>query len=329
LIIFGGGILPKFRILLLFAGILLITACADNYTPAMALVEVEHETPPILPEEPQETAEFRQLFALLSEYVSAFNETISAEMQEITTIYNAVIIECETELMKAYEEIKEIEEIRVVRSPMVALTFDDGPSYLTDILLDILEEHDAKATFFVLGNRVENWQETVQRMVENGNEIAGHSWNHQNFTRLSEAAITSQILDTSAAIERVTGFPPPPIFRAPYGALNHTTRRVAYNLGYGMVNWTMDALDWQYRDASIIHARIMRYVINGSVVVMHDIHHATIEAMRQTIPALIEQGYMLVTITELLDYFYGGILPGGEHRGLRPGETERAATPHL
>ena len=200
---------------------------------------------------------------------------------------------------------------------LVALTFDDGPSNLTNRLLDILDEHGGHITLCVLGYRVVRWPEVILRAAEAGHDVIGHSWNHRDFTGLDENAIIMQILDTSAAIEAVTGFPPPPIFRAPYGALNTRVRRVARELGYSILNWSMDTLDWRDRDADIIHRTIMDGVKHGSIVLLHEVHATTIEAMERVIPELIEQGFTLVPITELLKYLYGEIEPGVEYRGVR------------
>ena len=206
------------------------------------------------------------------------------------------------------------------RRPMVALTFDDGPTRYTEYILDILERHGARATFCVLGNLVERREDTVRRAVELGNEVIGHSWNHANFTILSPDAIKRQIQDTSAAIEAATGVTPPPIFRAPYGNLNARVRNVAAELGYSMLNWTVDTEDWRHRDATIIYQRTMDRVIEGSIILLHDIRYPTKEAVELLVPSLIERGFQLVTVSELIEYVYGGLEPGREFRGLRPGE---------
>ena len=204
-----------------------------------------------------------------------------------------------------------------VRRPMIALTFDDGPSQYTEYILDVLQRHGARATFCVLGNRVENWADTIRRMDYLGSEVIGHSWNHRNFTNLREDEIKRQILDTSAIIEEILGFPPPPIFRAPYGALNSRVRRVARELGYSFLNWSLDTRDWHYRDAQHLYDFIMERAKDGSIILMHDIRRPTADAMIYVIPALIERGFQLVTATELIEYFEGGLEPGTEFRGIR------------
>ena len=232
--------------------------------------------------------------------------------------YCEYYIECETELMNVIPICPELG-----RRPMIALTFDDGPGPLTLYVVQMLAEHGGVATFCVIGNRVEGRSDVVLQTFQAGNEIIGHSWNHQNLSNLREEAIAAQILDTSAAIEAVTGVPPSPLFRAPYGMVSSRVRRVSRELGYSILNWTIDPEDWRYRDADILHARIMEQARDGAIVLLHDIHPSTVTAMERVIPDLIAQGFQLVTATYLINYFYGGLEPGEEYRGLRPGETSR------
>lgn len=199
----------------------------------------------------------------------------------------------------------------------IALTFDDGPSSHTLEILDILEEHNARATFFVLGNLVEPRADIVAQAFQRGNEIAGHSFTHRNFTRLNAAAILEEITSTSAAIEAATGKPSPPFFRPPYGAHNPTVRAVAREIGYSMVNWSIDPEDWRVRDAEKIFNHVMEYAVDGGIVVLHDIRPSTVEAVAYIVPALHERGFELVTVSELLDHLFGELVPGGLYTGIR------------
>ena len=195
------------------------------------------------------------------------------------------------------------------RKPMVSLTFDDGPSRYTDHILDLLEEHGGRATFFVLGYRVEGHRSTIQRAHNLGNEIASHSWSHARLAFLYPEEITRELQSTSEAISSVTGYSPP-IMRPPFGQTSERVRTVAAELGYAIINWNLDTLDWRYRDAEKIYNTIMEKVEDGSFIVMHDIRPTTAEAMEKVIPALIAKGYELVTVSELLAYFYGDLEPG-------------------
>ena len=203
------------------------------------------------------------------------------------------------------------------RRPMIALTFDDGPSRYTTGILDVLEEHGAHATFFVLGYRVAAWEETVLRAVALGSEVAGHSWNHANFLTLSNDAMRSQIRDTSAAIESVTGATPPSFIRVPYGSISPAIRSVTRELGYHMVNWSIDPADWRVRDADIIYNHIMERAVDGGIVLLHDIRPSTVEAVERVVPSLIALGFDLVTVSALLEHFFDDISPGALYTGIR------------
>lgn len=218
------------------------------------------------------------------------------------------------------QDVTEMGHTEQTRRPMVALTFDDGPSEYTERILDALEKHGGRATFFVLGNRVERHADTVRRAAGLESQVLGHSWNHTNFTRAHIDVVRSQILDTSEVIAYVLGSPTPPMFRAPYGALNSNVRRLSRELGYSIINWTLDTQDWRDRDADAIYGRIMDSVIDGTIVLMHDVYATTMEAAERAIASLTEQGFQLVTVSELIEYFEGEPKPGVEYRGIRPGE---------
>ena len=203
----------------------------------------------------------------------------------------------------------------------IAITFDDGPSRYTSYILDTLEKYNARATFFVLGNRVHSRADIVRRAAELGNEIAGHSWNHRDFSRLVADAIRQQITDTNAAIEYVLGEPPPPFFRPPYGVVTSRVRRVAEEFDYAIVNWSIDPRDWQNRDPDLIYYLVMSRAVDGAIVLLHDIRPYTKEAIERIVPSLINRGFELVTVSELLDYFFDEIIPGEVYNGfVRPRE---------
>lgn len=197
--------------------------------------------------------------------------------------------------------------------PVIAITFDDGPSRYTDSILDLLEQHNARATFVVLGNLIESRSETVLRASSLGNEIIGHTWNHNDLTKLTEDEIRAEILDTAAMITHVTGVSRP-LFRPPYGAYNDTVKEVAKELGFSIINWSVDTLDWRHRDPDWVYDAVMNEVFDGAIILLHDIHGTTAEAMQRVIPKLISQGFQLVTVSELLYHSYGEIEAGRVYR---------------
>ena len=192
---------------------------------------------------------------------------------------------------------------------MVALTFDDGPSKHTARLLDLFATHGGKGTFFVVGNLLDGRSEVLQRMAAEGHEIGGHSWNHRQLTKLSTGELTDQLMTTRAKIYEITGVDST-LIRPPYGSYNDQVKSVCKDLGIYMANWSLDTLDWKYKDANVIYNTIMKDVKDGDIILCHDLHGTTVDAMERVIPDLIEKGYQLVTVTELLSYGGKEISPG-------------------
>jgi len=227
-----------------------------------------------------------------------------------TTIINTMKpIVTTIESMEANPLIENIYLPMITRMPMVALTFDDGPSRHTDSILNTLEQYDGRATFFVIGNRLDAYRNTIERAANLGNEIANHTQTHARLTLHTDSQIISEIQSASDAITSIVGTSPF-IYRPPFGATDERVLNISAELGYGIVKWTVDPLDWRDRDADIIYHRIMSQVEDGSVIVLHDIHLTTAQAMERVIPSLIDQGFQLVTVSELLEHRYGGIEAG-------------------
>lgn len=190
-------------------------------------------------------------------------------------------------------------EVRRVPSATgcVALTFDDGPHPIfTPLLLDILAEEDAVATFFLVGDRVQRWPEITAAIAAGGNEIGNHSWNHAAFTSLGADDIATQLSSTDAAIAAATGREPS-IVRLPYDAWS---ARVLALIERPVIFWDVDTLDWRYHSPTRIASVVAAGARSGSIVLMHDIHSTTISAVRPAIQALKAEGYELVTVSRLL-----------------------------
>lgn len=196
--------------------------------------------------------------------------------------------------------------------PMIALTFDDGPSKHTERLLDIFAQYGGKGTFFVVGNVIEKREETLNRMVAEGHEIGGHSWDHRQLTKLSSADMTDEIMNTRAKIYSLTGIDTT-IMRPPYGSYNDETKRICAENGIVIINWSLDTLDWKTRDADKVYDAIMSEVKDGDIILCHDLHGSTVDAMERVIPDLIAQGYQLVTVSELLSYGESEVNAGTVH----------------
>ncbi|MEU6785524.1 polysaccharide deacetylase family protein [Nonomuraea angiospora] len=187
------------------------------------------------------------------------------------------------------------------RVKCVALTFDDGPGPYTDTLLAYLAAYHAQATFFVVGGNVVTYPRVLRRTAAAGHEIGNHTWSHPDLTRLSPARVRAQLGRTDQAIEAVTGVVPR-LVRPPYGAFNATVRR---QTGRPMVLWSVDTLDWRYRNSATVARRALRAVRPGSVILFHDIHPTTVRAIPRVLRKLTERGYRFVTVSEL----FGGHPP--------------------
>lgn len=181
---------------------------------------------------------------------------------------------------------------------MVAITFDDGPhSSNTEQILKILGDNNARATFFMLGQNVTYYPEIVKKVHEQGNEIASHTWNHPQLTKLSEAEIKKQIQDTSDAIYNITGTRPK-LVRPPYGAINSTVKAT---IEEPLILWNIDSLDWKSRDENQIVPLVMNSVQDGDIILLHDIHATTVPAVKRIVEQLKAQDYQMVTVSELLE----------------------------
>ncbi|MBJ8325951.1 polysaccharide deacetylase family protein [Streptococcus pacificus] len=203
----------------------------------------------------------------------------------------------------AAEKAKQAEENRKKIAnqgrKVVALTFDDGPSaQTTPQVLDILAKYHIKATFYILGSHVAGNEAILQRMVASGHELGNHSWDHPALTSLTSEQIKWQIKSTNDAIANATGVTPKTV-RPPYGDSNP---QVAQDVGLPLVFWTVDTRDWAERNTPSIMTNLKATLGSGGVVLMHDIHQTSVDALPTVIDYLISQGYEFVTISELYGY---------------------------
>src|SRR5215831_3887398 len=189
-----------------------------------------------------------------------------------------------------------------VDGPYIAMTFDDGPSAaLTPKLLDILAAHHIKATFFVLGEMVAEHPEILARAAQEGHEIASHSWSHPNLAKMSQEGVRNQLQRTDDEIKSATG-KHPTLFRPPYGSITEREKRWIHDeFGYDIILWDVDTLDWKRPGPGVVRSRILKETRPGSIVLSHDIHPGTIEAMPSTLDQLEAKGFKFVTVSELID----------------------------
>ncbi|KUF11764.1 polysaccharide deacetylase family protein [Pseudoponticoccus marisrubri] len=189
------------------------------------------------------------------------------------------------------------------RSPVVGMTFDDGPHpRLTPLLLDMLKARGLRATFYLIGNRVVTWPEIVRRIHEEGHEIGNHSWSHPDLSRKSDAQVLSEIDRTTNAIFKVTGRPPV-TFRPPYGSFTRRQRLMLYKArNLPTILWSVDPQDWRRPGASAVASRILQGSRPGAIILSHDIQSGTVKAMPRTLDGLSSRGLKFGTISQMMGW---------------------------
>ena len=203
---------------------------------------------------------------------------------------SSYLLEKDAELYQAYFVQK--------NKKVVALTFDDGPnSSTTTQALDTLAKYGVKATFFVLGKNIAGNEDLLKRMKSEGHVVGNHSWDHPVLSKLTLEDAKKQITDTEDALTKVLGSSSK-LMRPPYGAITDDIRN---SLDLSFIMWNVDSLDWKSKNETAILTEIQHQVRNGSIVLMHDIHGATVNALPKIIEYLKDQGYTFVTIPELLN----------------------------
>lgn len=192
---------------------------------------------------------------------------------------------------------------------IIALTFDDGPDEIfTHQILDILKKYNIKATFFVVGEKVQYNKKIIKREFEEGHEIGNHTYTHINVSKQSYNTIKKEISDTQSAIKSVTGVEPK-VFRPPYRAISKDMCKIVKDKNMNVVLWSyVDAKDWRNPGVDSIVSSIENGVQNGCIILLHDYNNIrndksqTIQALDIIIPDLISKGYKFVTVSELIEH---------------------------
>ena len=184
-----------------------------------------------------------------------------------------------------------------VEAPKIALTFDDGPSAAwTPALLDGLKERGVKATFFLIGENADKNPEIVKRMAEEGHLIGNHTYHHVELTKVSENEARLELADTSAVIVRITG-KEPEYMRPPFGAWQ---RKLEQEIQMLPVLWTIDPLDWTTENQDEIVNKVVTEAEENDIILLHDCYKSSIEAGLRIVEILQEEGFVFVTVDELL-----------------------------
>lgn len=188
-----------------------------------------------------------------------------------------------------------------VDEPVIALTFDDGPSArLTPRLLEVLKSRDVRATLFVIGRHVAAHPDLLRRAVAEGHEAGNHSWSHPHLTRISREEAEEEIRKTSEAIAEATGRKPA-LFRPPFFSSNPGLEKWIWaKFGLGSILADVDSLDWRDKDPVKIREQVLSKVVPGSIILMHENQPATLDGLGGIIDALKERGFRFVTVSELI-----------------------------
>ena len=210
--------------------------------------------------------------------------------------------------------------------PMVALTFDDGPkSDVGNALMDELEAVDGRGTFFVVGERLEEHKEELQRMVDNGHEIANHSWDHDlSLTSKGVDYIRSEFSKTDDKLKELVGIETT-LVRLPGGKITDDVKAAVTK---PMIYWSLDTEDWKSRNAQSVESMVDGHVVDGDIILMHELYSSTEEACREIIPRLHEEGFQLVTVSELIQFRNAEVSGGNgvQYQSFPPTETSAAET---
>ena len=193
--------------------------------------------------------------------------------------------------------------------PMVALTFDDGPSQYTWPIITALYEHNARATFFLVGERIASHQAAIEFTQANHNEIASHSFTHLNLAEATEEEVLQEIRRVDNVLQQQHNYTPT-LFRVPYGDRSNQTLQLLRQEGKPVIGWSVDPRDWESQDKDAIVSHVLSHVKDGDIILMHDLYKSTAEAVEELVPALQAKGYQLVTVSELFQYKGIDLVPG-------------------
>lgn len=189
----------------------------------------------------------------------------------------------------------------------IALTFDDGPHpRYTEEILNILEEYNIRATFFIIGVNAENYPENLKRILDSGCEIGNHTYSHARINKMNRVEIQQEIKQCEQTIFRLTGYRPS-LFRPPEGVMSDTLSDVIKEMQYNIVLWSIDTLDWAMNPSSRICQTVTDQLKGGDIILMHDYvsgGNTTCQALKKMIPLLLAKGYEFVTVSELINGDY-------------------------
>lgn len=243
--------------------------------------------------------------------------TVDAEGRVSGHAEGTAVITASTAETKAECTVIVKEKIAVPEGKLIAITFDDGPSAkYTGKLLDALKKHDAKATFFLVGRNVAGNEDLIKRMLNEGHEVGNHSWSHADLASISKKEMQAEVDKTDKAIYKASGSYPS-VFRAPYGSLSDA---LLDHIDVPSIYWSVDTLDWQTKDKKYVQKQILNNAYDGAIILLHDIHETSVDGAIAAIEKLQDEGYTLVTVSQLLSRNGGGVDAGVTYFDCEPAE---------
>lgn len=223
--------------------------------------------------------------------ITSSNKEIKAEEKANAKIGANVVVDVDIKLKKK-DKVKVPEG-----SKFVALTFDDGPGYAsTQRILDVLAKYKAKGTWFVLGSKVDANPDMLKKIDAAGHEVANHSYSHPNLVKLDLTSALQNINSASSSIKNVIG-KSPAYLRPPYGSYNDA---IASNTNMKIALWSVDSLDWKYRNGQSAYQHVMNTLTTNPVILFHDIYDTSADAVELLVPRLAAEGYTFVTYSEMM-----------------------------
>lgn len=180
--------------------------------------------------------------------------------------------------------------------PIVALSYDDGPSSNTASILETLEKYGAHATFFMVGENIDMHPDWVKMVYESGNEVANHTVNHKNLNTLSAEDIRKEVENNQSKLNSTLGLDKKYLVRPPYGNTNDTVKAT---VEHPMILWWVDTLDWKSKDPDAVLEEVKKATKDGAIILMHDLYATTAEATKKVVPWLKDQGYQICSVSEM------------------------------
>lgn len=241
-------------------------------------------------------------------YIQWSGQTVNESGHLAATAASVEAVSTESEQGRLADEVKAVGALSPdsivkpapapkVRSKAVALTFDDGPSTEnTPKILATLKKYNAHATFFVVGTRVSSGAEILKQELAQGCEIANHTWDHADLSKLPMKKVNKECDRVADQVKKITGGNVD-LLRPPYGAISDKMRD---KLKHPMIYWSIDTLDWKTMNAKKTFRAVKKEVSDGDIILMHDIHAPTAEAVEKIVPWLVKNDYDILTVSELM-----------------------------